>query len=256
MGLHVTGNMSECHSIFDACLCGTSIPKPDRVCLRDDPWHGASRVWCVQVEDQDSEVILHKEFFYLKMQNAVGDRIVDHSVAFTVPISDPLPPQYFIRVVSDRWLGSESVVPVRSLPSSACTLPAWAVPSSLVGAGFQASVGCGGFADGEPLRLRIFRRICCKGGHCAGGMIALWRLRPLETQAVDPVSDTLGCASHSFHTCAVGTCCASSVHHRARLQGSRCRTGDVQEPRAAGEVPPTDGPARLAAAADVCAAAL
>ena len=66
----------------------------------------------LQVEDQDSEFILHKEFFYLKMQNAVGDRIVDHSVTFTVPITEPLPPQYFIRVVSDRWLGSEAVVPV------------------------------------------------------------------------------------------------------------------------------------------------
>jgi pre-mRNA-splicing helicase BRR2 len=66
----------------------------------------------VQVEDQDSEFILHKEYFYLKMQNAVGDRIVDHHVAFTVPISEPLPPQYFIRIVSDRWLGSESYTPV------------------------------------------------------------------------------------------------------------------------------------------------
>ena len=64
------------------------------------------------MEDQDSEFILHKEFFYLKMQNAVGDRIVDHTVSFTVPITEPLPPQYFIRVVSDRWLGSEASVPV------------------------------------------------------------------------------------------------------------------------------------------------
>jgi Sec63 Brl domain len=66
----------------------------------------------MQVEDQDSEYILHKEFFYLKMSNATGDRIVDHPVSFTVPIPEPLPPQFFIRVVSDRWLGSESIVPV------------------------------------------------------------------------------------------------------------------------------------------------
>lgn len=67
----------------------------------------------MQVEDQDSEFILHKEFFYLKMQNAADrDRVVDHTVAFTVPISEPMPPQYFIRVTSDRWFGSEAVVPV------------------------------------------------------------------------------------------------------------------------------------------------
>ena len=66
----------------------------------------------VQVEDQDSEFILHKEYFYLKMSNATGDRIVEHPVSFTVPIPEPLPPQFFIRVVSDRWLGSESIAPV------------------------------------------------------------------------------------------------------------------------------------------------
>ncbi len=31
---------------------------------------------------------------------------------FTVPILEPLPPAYFIRVISDRWLHSESVLPV------------------------------------------------------------------------------------------------------------------------------------------------
>lgn len=36
----------------------------------------------------------------------------EHQVSFTVPIFEPLPPQYFVRVVSDRWLASESVLPV------------------------------------------------------------------------------------------------------------------------------------------------
>lgn len=82
-----------------------------RIVCTTTPWQqlGTS---VVQVEDQDSEYILHKEYFYLKMSNATGDRIVDHPVSFTVPIPEPLPPQFFIRVVSDRWLGSESIVPV------------------------------------------------------------------------------------------------------------------------------------------------
>ncbi|VDM67200.1 unnamed protein product [Strongylus vulgaris] len=29
-----------------------------------------------------------------------------------VPVFDPLPPLYFVRVVSDRWLGSETVLPI------------------------------------------------------------------------------------------------------------------------------------------------
>lgn len=29
----------------------------------------------------------------------------EHVVKFFVPVFEPLPPQYFIRVVSDRWIG-------------------------------------------------------------------------------------------------------------------------------------------------------
>jgi len=29
----------------------------------------------------------------------------DHLVKFFVPVFEPLPPQYFIRLVSDRWIG-------------------------------------------------------------------------------------------------------------------------------------------------------
>lgn len=27
-------------------------------------------------------------------------------------MSEPVPPQYFVRVVSDRWLGAETVLPI------------------------------------------------------------------------------------------------------------------------------------------------
>lgn len=33
-------------------------------------------------------------------------------VSFTVPIFEPLPPQYFIKVVSDRWLNAQTMLPV------------------------------------------------------------------------------------------------------------------------------------------------
>ena len=29
----------------------------------------------------------------------------EHVVKFFVPVFEPLPPQYFIRVISDRWIG-------------------------------------------------------------------------------------------------------------------------------------------------------
>src|SRR5688572_12456066 len=36
----------------------------------------------------------------------------EHIVKMFVPVFDPLPPLYFIRIVSDRWLGSDTVLPV------------------------------------------------------------------------------------------------------------------------------------------------
>ncbi|XP_047332165.1 DExH-box ATP-dependent RNA helicase DExH12-like [Impatiens glandulifera] len=74
----------------------------------DDKVHGYVEPFWVIVEDNDGEYILHHEYFYLKKQYIDED----HTLNFTVPIYEPLPPQYFIKIVSDRWLGSQSVLPV------------------------------------------------------------------------------------------------------------------------------------------------
>lgn len=70
--------------------------------------HGFVEPWWILVEDGDQEIILHSEYFLLKQQY----RDQDATVSFTVPLQDPLPPQYFIRVISDKWLGAESTLPV------------------------------------------------------------------------------------------------------------------------------------------------
>lgn len=74
----------------------------------DPKVHGHAEAFHVLVEDVDQEHILHTETFLLKAKFAEDD----HTLSFTVPIADPLPPQYYIRVVSDRWLGSETTLPV------------------------------------------------------------------------------------------------------------------------------------------------
>jgi len=33
-------------------------------------------------------------------------------LVFTIPILEPLPQQYFVRAVSERWLGAEAVVAI------------------------------------------------------------------------------------------------------------------------------------------------
>lgn len=74
----------------------------------DEKLHGASEAFWILVEDVDSEVILHHEYFLLKSKFAADE----HLVKFFVPIFEPLPPQYFLRIVSDRWTGAETQLPV------------------------------------------------------------------------------------------------------------------------------------------------
>lgn len=35
-----------------------------------------------------------------------------HNITFAIPISEPLPSQYIVRVINDIWLGSEASVPI------------------------------------------------------------------------------------------------------------------------------------------------
>lgn len=74
----------------------------------DEKVHGSSEAFWILVEDVDSEVILHHEYFLLKSKFCQDE----HIVKFFVPVFEPLPPQYFIRIVSDQWIGSETQLPV------------------------------------------------------------------------------------------------------------------------------------------------
>ena len=66
--------------------------------------------WWVWVEDTENDHIYHSEYFLLqKKQVLQGEKQV---LSFTIPIFEPLPTQYIVKVVSDRWLGAESVTPI------------------------------------------------------------------------------------------------------------------------------------------------
>ncbi len=70
--------------------------------------HGNSEPFWIVVEDVDGETILHSEYFILRRKFATET----HTVNFTISIFEPMPPQYYIRVMSDRWIGAESVLPI------------------------------------------------------------------------------------------------------------------------------------------------
>ncbi|KIV84311.1 hypothetical protein PV11_00099 [Exophiala sideris] len=77
----------------------------------DDALHGTSESFWIIVEDCDGEEILFHDLFTLRKEFAEGD-MTEHLVDFTVPISEPIPPNYFITLMSDRWMHSETRVPV------------------------------------------------------------------------------------------------------------------------------------------------
>ncbi|TFB04253.1 Pre-mRNA-splicing factor brr2 [Trichoderma ghanense] len=73
----------------------------------DDSIHGAAESFWIIVEDCDGEDILYHDTFLLRKDYAEAEAN-EHIVDFTVPITDPMPPNYFVSVISDRWMHSET----------------------------------------------------------------------------------------------------------------------------------------------------
>lgn len=77
----------------------------------DDRIHGnGCEPWWLWVEDPENDVIYHSEYFLLLKKHVV--QLEPQEVVFTIPIFEPLPSQYIIRLISDRWLGAEADIPV------------------------------------------------------------------------------------------------------------------------------------------------
>ncbi|KAF2201454.1 Sec63-domain-containing protein [Delitschia confertaspora ATCC 74209] len=77
----------------------------------DDQLHGAAEAFWILVEDCDGEEILFHDQFILRKDYAVGEAN-EHVVEFTVSITEPIPPNYFVTVVSDRWMHAENKIDV------------------------------------------------------------------------------------------------------------------------------------------------
>ena len=82
--------------------------------------HGLAETFWILIEDCDGEEILFHDQFLLRKEYAQSEDNV-HIVELTVPITEPMPPNYFITVLSDRWMHSETKIP---LSFSTLRLPA------------------------------------------------------------------------------------------------------------------------------------
>ncbi|OCK96303.1 Sec63-domain-containing protein [Cenococcum geophilum 1.58] len=74
----------------------------------NDRYHGNSESYWIWVENSETSEIYHHEFFILSRKKLFDD----HELNFTIPLTDPLPSQIYVRAVSDCWLGAETVHPI------------------------------------------------------------------------------------------------------------------------------------------------
>ncbi|KAJ7271901.1 Sec63 Brl domain-containing protein [Mycena haematopus] len=70
--------------------------------------HGGAETFLIMVEDVDGEIILFHDSFVLRQRYAEDE----HNVTLTVPMFEPIPPNYYISVISDRWLHAETRLPI------------------------------------------------------------------------------------------------------------------------------------------------
>lgn len=89
----ITSNVIRMHVVLE----------PDFVW--DDKYHGNAQFFWVTVEESQDTKILHVEKFILR-RNLMK---TPHELDFMIPLSDPTPAQIVVRVLSDNWIGSETV---------------------------------------------------------------------------------------------------------------------------------------------------
>lgn len=77
----------------------------------DVEFHGAAESFWLIVEDCDGEKVLYHDQFVLRREFAEAEDN-RHLVDFSVEILDPMPPHYFVSLISDRWMASETRLPL------------------------------------------------------------------------------------------------------------------------------------------------
>lgn len=74
-----------------------------------DRMHSNPMKWLIWVDDSETENIYHQETWLLSKSMM---KEATHKVVFVIPVFEPLPSQYIVRVIHDHWLGAEATVPI------------------------------------------------------------------------------------------------------------------------------------------------
>ena len=70
--------------------------------------HGGAESFWVIVEDVDGEIVLFADTFVLRERYAEDE----HTLPITVPMFEPVPPNYYVSVISNNWLNCEFRLPI------------------------------------------------------------------------------------------------------------------------------------------------
>ena len=70
--------------------------------------HAPAEPFYIWVEDSENTGILYSEFIWISKRNFASGLEID----CTVPLTDHLPSQIYVRAVSDKWQGAETLTPV------------------------------------------------------------------------------------------------------------------------------------------------
>eukprot|EP00211_Chloroparvula_japonica_P000559 CAMPEP_0119126784 /NCGR_PEP_ID=MMETSP1310-20130426/5571_1 /TAXON_ID=464262 /ORGANISM="Genus nov. species nov., Strain RCC2339" /LENGTH=1688 /DNA_ID=CAMNT_0007116969 /DNA_START=54 /DNA_END=5120 /DNA_ORIENTATION=+ len=73
-----------------------------------DKIHRNAERWWIWVEDPANHHIYHSELWMLEKK----DHKDMQTLNFTIPVFEPLPEQYIVHAINDRWLGSVQVMPI------------------------------------------------------------------------------------------------------------------------------------------------
>lgn len=81
--------------------------------MYDETVHGGSQGFHLLIEDSDGEQILYYQYWVLKKKYAQETQYVN----FIIPLIEPMPPHYYLRICSDTWLKAETthLISFRSL---------------------------------------------------------------------------------------------------------------------------------------------